>query len=91
MFQVQHIDAVRDTGSNATVKAYTNEILSTIREIVKLNPMFREHVQYFVQTVDLQDSWKLVCAACVCALLRRCDTDVVVVVVSPCRLTSRRR
>ncbi len=63
--QVKHIDAPRDTGKDATTKAYTNEILSTIREIVKINAMFREHVQYFVQTADLQDSWKLVRRMCV--------------------------
>ncbi len=60
MSKVRHIDSPRDTGKDASIKAYTNEILSTIREIVKINAMFREHVQYFVQTADLQDSWKLV-------------------------------
>lgn len=58
--QVDHIDTPRDQGSNPTVKAYANEILACIREIVKLNPMFREHVQYFVQTADLNDPWRLV-------------------------------
>jgi hypothetical protein len=62
--QVRHIDAPpRESGKDPkepTIKAYTNEILSTIREIVKINAMFREHVQYFVTTTDLQDSWKLV-------------------------------
>ena len=58
--QVEHIDTPREAGNNPTVKAYANEILACIREIVKLNPMFREHVQYFVQTADLNDPWRLV-------------------------------
>ena len=66
--QVDHIDTPRDTGNNRTVKAYANEILGLIREIVTLNPIFREHVTYFVQTADLNDPWRLVCV-CVCILL----------------------
>jgi ATP-dependent Lon protease len=60
MVQVEHIDTPKDPGNNPHVKAYANEILACIREIVKLNPMFREHVQYFVQTADLNDPWRLV-------------------------------
>merc|ERR1712159_28231 len=34
------------------VKAYTNEIMSTIKEILKLNPLFKEQLQVFIERVD---------------------------------------
>ena len=52
------------------VKAYSNEILTTLREVIKINPMFKEHVQYFTQRLDVQDVHKLVrVCVCVCMLI----------------------
>ena len=40
--KVAHIENPRDTnGSSSTIKAYTNEILATIRDIIKISPMVR--------------------------------------------------
>lgn len=33
-------------------KAFTNEIMSTIKEILKLNPLFKEQLQVFIERVD---------------------------------------
>lgn len=35
------------------IKAYTLEIVSTIKEIVKLNPLFKEQMQIFLDRVDM--------------------------------------
>ena len=38
----------------------SNEIVAAIRELVQLNPLYREHMQYFTQRVDIADPFKLV-------------------------------
>eukprot|EP00586_Coscinodiscus_wailesii_P016526 CAMPEP_0172495928 /NCGR_PEP_ID=MMETSP1066-20121228/79732_1 /TAXON_ID=671091 /ORGANISM="Coscinodiscus wailesii, Strain CCMP2513" /LENGTH=1102 /DNA_ID=CAMNT_0013267945 /DNA_START=173 /DNA_END=3481 /DNA_ORIENTATION=+ len=42
-----------------TIRALTNEILSTIREVATLNPLFREHLQLFPTRVDAGDPYRL--------------------------------
>merc|ERR1711968_307914 len=37
----------------------SNEIVAAIRELVQLNPLYREHMQYFTQRVDIADPFKL--------------------------------
>jgi len=45
---------------NDMVKALQNEIYTAIRELVKLNPVFREHVNFFSQRVmEANDPYKL--------------------------------
>ena len=34
--------------------------MAAIRELVQLNPLYREHMQYFTQRVDIADPFKLV-------------------------------
>ncbi|EGB09215.1 hypothetical protein AURANDRAFT_37292 [Aureococcus anophagefferens] len=41
------------------VKALSNEIVAAIRELVQMNPLYREHMQYFTQRVDIGDPFKL--------------------------------
>lgn len=41
------------------IRAYSNEIVATLREIVKLNPLFKEHMQYFSQRIDIHNPYKL--------------------------------
>lgn len=42
-----------------TIKALTNEILSTIRQVAQINPLFRESVQFFPMRVDANDPYRL--------------------------------
>ena len=53
---MRHLENPRDDGKDPVIKAYTNEILSTIREMLSLNPMFKEHVQWFLQASTLHRS-----------------------------------
>jgi len=45
--------------STDVVKAHSNQIIATIREIVKINPMIREQMNFFTQKVDMQDPYKV--------------------------------
>lgn len=58
--RVSHHDQPPIGRHSDIVKAYSNEILTTLREVIKINPMFKEHVQYFTQRLDVQDVYKLV-------------------------------
>lgn len=44
---------------NRLIRAYSNEIVATLREIVKMNPLFKEHMQYFSQRIDIHNPYKL--------------------------------
>lgn len=58
--QVRHIDDAAPTHRNSDVeKAYANEILATMRDIIKINPMFKEHMQYFTQKLDVNNPYRL--------------------------------
>ncbi|KAG5178612.1 putative lon protease [Tribonema minus] len=41
--------------SSDVIKAYCQEILATIRDLVKLNPLLRENITFFTQTINMQD------------------------------------
>ena len=49
----------KDASPGDLVKALSNEIVAAIRELVQLNPLYREHMQYFTQRVDIADPFKL--------------------------------
>lgn len=49
------------------VRALSNEIVATIRELVQLNPLYREHMHFFAQRVDISDPFKLADFACALA------------------------
>mmetsp|Transcript_18326 Transcript_18326/g.26895 ORF Transcript_18326/g.26895 Transcript_18326/m.26895 type:complete len:1034 (-) Transcript_18326:176-3277(-) len=46
-------------GVDDTIRALTNEILSTIREIATLNSLFREHISFFPTRIDANDPYRL--------------------------------
>jgi len=56
---VNHWDRMTYTENEDTIKALTNEILSTIREVAQINPLFRESVQFFPMRVDANDPYRL--------------------------------
>ncbi|CAI5730379.1 unnamed protein product [Peronospora destructor] len=41
------------------IRAYSNEIVATLREIVKMNPLFKDHMQYFSQRINIHNPYKL--------------------------------
>ena len=45
--------------NNNAIKAYSNQIVQIIREIISLNPLAHEHIQQWVQHIDLTDPYKL--------------------------------
>mmetsp|Transcript_16848 Transcript_16848/g.27817 ORF Transcript_16848/g.27817 Transcript_16848/m.27817 type:complete len:760 (-) Transcript_16848:324-2603(-) len=49
-----HPDKQYKTSSD-TVKAYCNELLSTLKELLQYNPVFKEQLQLLVANVDLGD------------------------------------
>ena len=56
---VKHWDRLKYTEGDDTIRALTNEILSTIREVAQINPLFRESVQFFPMRVDANDPYRL--------------------------------
>lgn len=56
---VKHWDRMHYTKSDDTIRALTNEILSTIREVAQINPLFRESIQFFPMRVDANDPFRL--------------------------------
>jgi hypothetical protein len=41
------------------VKALSNEVVGVIRDLVRMNPLFREQTQYFTSRVDMGNPYKL--------------------------------
>eukprot|EP00978_Attheya_sp_CCMP212_P006089 scaffold13717_cov50-Attheya_sp.AAC.4 len=60
---VSHWDRLEYTAKEGdspdVIRAITNEILSTIREVAQLNPLFRDQVQFFPTRVDANDPYRL--------------------------------
>lgn len=49
------------------VRALSNEIVAAVRELVQMNPLYREHMHFFAQRVDIADPYKLADFACALA------------------------
>ena len=47
------------TGSNDTIRALSNEIITTIREVAQTNQLFRENLQFMPMRVDANDPFRL--------------------------------
>jgi len=41
------------------IKAYCNEVVAAARELIKINPLAHEHMQQWVQRIELNDPYKL--------------------------------
>lgn len=48
-----------DGSRKKLIKAHSNEIVSSLRQLVKLNPLFKDHMQYFSERIDIHDPFKL--------------------------------
>lgn len=59
---IQHWPRLDYTGPMSapddTIRALINEILSTIREVSQINPLFRENVQFFSGRLDANDPYR---------------------------------
>mmetsp|Transcript_116978 Transcript_116978/g.174716 ORF Transcript_116978/g.174716 Transcript_116978/m.174716 type:complete len:958 (-) Transcript_116978:149-3022(-) len=56
---ISHWPRLDYTGGDDTIRALSNEILSTIREVAQLNPLFRENVQFVSMRLDVNDPYRL--------------------------------
>lgn len=56
---ISHWPRLDYAGGNDTIRALSNEIVSTIREVAQLNPLFRENVQFFTMQLDVNDPYRL--------------------------------
>lgn len=56
---VDHWKKLTVTEQSPAIKAYSNELVSAARELVKINPLAQEHMQQWVQRIELTDPFKL--------------------------------
>jgi len=59
---------------NATIKAYTNEIIAAARELFKVSPLAQEHIQQWLNKFNFTDPYKVADFA---ASLTTADTDAI--------------
>jgi Lon-like ATP-dependent protease len=58
--RVQHLaQASLEAANTDEVKATSNEILATLRDIIKSNPLFQQHVSYFARRIDVSNPYAL--------------------------------
>jgi Lon-like ATP-dependent protease len=75
---ISHWPRLDYTGSDDTIRALSNEILSTIREVAQINPLFRENVAFFSVRLDANDPYRLAdFAASVCSAGSAIDLQAV--------------
>lgn len=56
---IKHWSRIEYTGSDDTIRALSNEIISTIREVAQMNPLFRESLNLFPMRFDANDPFRL--------------------------------
>ena len=56
---IKHWPRADYTGSDDSIRALSNEIISTIREVAQMNTLFRENLQLFPMRFDANDPFKL--------------------------------
>jgi len=57
--KIEHIKEPKLKEPSDIIKAYSNELMSTIKEILKYSSVFKEQLQLFLSTVDLGDPGRL--------------------------------
>lgn len=58
--RVNHLSqAPLEDANSDDVKATSNEILATLRDIIKTNPLFQQHVSYFARRIDVSNPYSL--------------------------------
>jgi Lon-like ATP-dependent protease len=56
---VSHWPRMDNKQQDDTIRALSNEIISTIREVAQVNQLFRENLQFFPMRVDANDPYRL--------------------------------
>lgn len=56
---ISNLESPSFDSKSKLIRAYSNEIVATLREIVKMNPLFKDHMQYFSQRIDIRNPYKL--------------------------------
>lgn len=56
---VSHWPRMDNRQQDDTIRALSNEIISTIREVAQVNQLFRENLQFFPMRVDANDPYRL--------------------------------
>jgi Lon-like ATP-dependent protease len=60
VLKVEHIhQPPLDDANTDEVKATCNEILATLREIIRVNPLFQQHIAYFTRKIDVTNPYAL--------------------------------
>jgi hypothetical protein len=57
--QVSHLDGLPYDPESMLIKALSNEVVSTIRELIKVNPLFKEHFNFYTQKIDVADPFRV--------------------------------
>ena len=58
--KVDHINQpLLDNNHSDEIKATCNEILATLREIIRMNPLFQQHIAYFARKIDVTNPYAL--------------------------------
>lgn len=58
--KVDHINQpLLDDNHSDEIKATCNEILATLREIIRMNPLFQQHIAYFARKIDVTNPYAL--------------------------------
>lgn len=56
---VSHWDKLEYVGTDDTVRALSNEVVSVIREVAQMNALFRESLTWFPARIDANDPFRL--------------------------------
>ena len=56
---IKHWPRLEYTGPNDNIRALSNEIVNTIREVAQMNPLFRESLNLFPMRFDVNDPYRL--------------------------------
>jgi hypothetical protein len=57
--KVTHLKSPTFTLKSPTIKAYSNEVMGAVRELLKVNPVAQEHIHEWASRMDFSDPFKL--------------------------------
>lgn len=57
--EVEHLEQNRAQLRSDMVRALANEIVTVVRDLVRINPMFKEQMTYFTERVEVHDAFRL--------------------------------
>jgi Lon-like ATP-dependent protease len=57
--EIEHLEQNRAQLRSDMVRALANEIVTVVRDLVRINPMFKEQMTYFTERVEVHDAFRL--------------------------------